>query len=196
MAIFRKSEALSSPGDDTGARPSSKEKTGRTGSMDLTDKTASSARGVSQRPTTGVSTIIGEECIVEGKIISRGNLRIDGSAEGEIHAEDTVVIGPGGKVEGNVEARTVIIGGTIMGNVKVSEKLEIQPEGSISGDMHTPYGRLIIEEGARIEGNLTMTKDISLDKGAKTGKTGPPALPSSPPPSPSAPEAKGEKVTN
>ena len=160
--------------------------------MDLTDKTT--AKGASQRPATGVSTIIGEECTVEVKIVSSGNLRIDGSAEGEIHADDTVVIGPGGKVEGNVEARTVIIGGTIMGNVKVSEKLEIQPQGAISGDMHTPYGRLIIEEGARIEGNLTMTKDISLDKGSKIVKTSAP--PSSPPQgTPVASEAKAEKVT-
>ncbi|MBN1476752.1 polymer-forming cytoskeletal protein [Candidatus Sumerlaeota bacterium] len=164
--------------------------------MDLTDKSTTSARSASQRPTTGVSTIIGEECTVEGKIVSKGNLRIDGSAEGEIHADDTVVIGPGGKVEGNVEARTVIIGGTIMGNVKVSEKLEIQPQGAISGDMHTPYGRLIIEEGARIEGNLTMTKDISLDKEIKAAK---PSIPPSPSPptqgSPAPAEIKGEKVT-
>lgn len=110
----------------------------------------------------GTTTMLGEEATFEGKVSSKGNLQIDGRIVGEVFAEDTVVIGGTGVVEGNIEARTILIGGTIKGNVRASDRLEIQPQGVVHGDIFTPFGRLIIQEGARLEGKCAMSKDMQL----------------------------------
>lgn len=137
--------------------------------MSLTDKLGASAKP-GQGVAGGVGTVVGEETKIEGKLISKGNLRIDGEVEGEIFADDTVVIGPGGRINGNIEARVILVGGSVTGNVRSSEKVEIQPQGNVQGDVYTPYGRLIIEEGARLEGKCAMTKDVRLSKESKEPK--------------------------
>ncbi len=131
--------------------------------MNLSEK-VTGAKHAPHRPSGAVGTILGDETTVTGKISSKGTLRVDGRVEGEIFSEDTVLVGPSGNIQGNVEARTVIIDGTIMGNVRASEKVEIQPQGKIQGDVFTPYGKLTIEEGARLEGKCAMSKDVQLQQ--------------------------------
>ena len=147
--------------------------------MNLSEKVRGAVDKTAPR-ASGVATVLSEEATIEGKISSKGNLRVEGRVEGEVFAEDTVVLGSGGNVEGNIEARTVIIGGTVTGNVRASDKIEIQPQGTVHGDVFTPYGRLVIEEGARLEGKCAMTKDVQLSSAAARPRVvdaAPPKLP-------------------
>lgn len=120
--------------------------------------------GASAAPqrVTNTPTLVSEEALIEGKISSKGSLRVEGRVVGEIYAEDTITLGASGQVEGNLEARTVLIGGSVKGNVRASDKLEIQPQGTVTGDIFTPYGRLIVQEGGRLEGKCSMSKDVQM----------------------------------
>jgi cytoskeletal protein CcmA (bactofilin family) len=116
------------------------------------------------------ATVVGRETTIEGKIYSKVSLRVEGRVEGEVYSDDTVVVGSGGEVDGNIEAQTIMVGGKVEGNVRASDKLEILPQGHVTGDVFTPFGRLVIEEGARLEGKCAMTKEVTLDKGGNKAK--------------------------
>ncbi|HBF33189.1 TPA: cell shape determination protein CcmA, partial [Candidatus Sumerlaeota bacterium] len=48
------------------------------------------------------------------------------------------------------------ISGKVVGNLRISERLEVLATGEVFGDLETQPGALIIEKGAKIEGRLSM----------------------------------------
>ena len=96
---------------------------------------------------------IGKALRIEGRIVSAENLTIDGRVEGTIEVGDhTLNIGPGATVKADLIAKTVTISGEVTGNVTASERVLLQPTGSVDGDITTP--RLVMAEGAVIKGRV------------------------------------------
>jgi len=102
-----------------------------------------------------VDTILGKGTKMEGKLVSEGAVRIDGSFEGEVSIEGDLVVGEAGQVKAAVSARNVLVVGTINGDVITSGQLEIAPAGKIKGDVQT--GRLIVEAGGLLQGHCKMS---------------------------------------
>lgn len=109
-----------------------------------------------------IETIIGRNTQFKGTISGAGNIRIDGSMEGEIDGEGNVIVGEMGEVVANVKARNILISGTIRGNVQAVEKLEILNSGKLYGDVTASI--LSVSEGAMFKGNSNM--ESSGDSGA------------------------------
>ena len=109
-----------------------------------------------QNGTSSMETVIGGETLVQGTISSKGSLRIDGKVEGGITEADSLVIGESGDIQGDINAKSIVIGGKVIGNITAST-IEILTAASIHGDIKT--GALAISEGANFEGNCTMTKE-------------------------------------
>ncbi|MBN1867572.1 polymer-forming cytoskeletal protein [Candidatus Sumerlaeota bacterium] len=111
----------------------------------------------SQRPgAVAGETVISGDTVIEGKIMAQSELRIDGTFKGEIVSANRVIVGTAGKLEGTVEAKAMILSGRVVGNLKVSERLELQSTGELFGDLETQPGALLIEKGARLEGRCSM----------------------------------------
>jgi len=73
-----------------------------------------------------------------------------------------VTVGTTGKVEAQIEAETAIVAGSMIGNVATTEKIELQANCKMEGDLRTKS--LVIEEGAVFCGACNMTSDSpSLD---------------------------------
>jgi cytoskeletal protein CcmA (bactofilin family) len=104
--------------------------------------------------TTNELNIIGAGTIIEGKLRSRGNIRIDGKVTGELFASETVSIGASGEVEGAVSAKNISVGGKIKGSINAQEKLVFESKAVIHGDIRA--AKLVIDEGAIFDGNCTM----------------------------------------
>ncbi len=75
-----------------------------------------------------ISTIIGEGYTLTGEINGSSVIRIEGKIIGNINVDGGVVLGEKGNVEGNITSRSVIIYGTVHGNV-ISSQLEIKKTG-------------------------------------------------------------------
>ncbi len=105
------------------------------------------------------STHIANGSKVVGHISGSADLVIDGVVEGEIHLESRVVIGPEGRVEGKILARSVEVGGQVQGNVQGGERVEVLASGSLEGDVLSP--RVVIAEGAFFKGKVEMTDKIA-----------------------------------
>jgi len=108
---------------------------------------------VSTRPGD-IHTLLGKGSEFTGKLTFEGQVRIDGKFNGEISTKDTIVIGDGARVEATISAGTVIIHGTVVGNVTAAQIIELKQPGRVKGDLTTPA--LTIERGASYDGTCKM----------------------------------------
>jgi cytoskeletal protein CcmA (bactofilin family) len=96
---------------------------------------------------------IGGSILVKGDIVSTEDLVIDGQVQGTIELGDhSLTIGPGASVIADLVAKTVMISGTLKGNVISSEKVELKSTANVEGDISAP--KLLMEDGAALSGKV------------------------------------------
>jgi cytoskeletal protein CcmA (bactofilin family) len=98
--------------------------------------------------------LIGNGTLINGDIQSTGDVRIDGTLNGNINLNGRLVIGPHGKIEGNVTCQNADISGEIKGKVQVGEMLTLKASAKVLGDIVT--GKISIEPGAIFTGTCNM----------------------------------------
>lgn len=106
--------------------------------------------------------------VIEGNIQSEGHIRIDGTLTGTLTCKGKIVIGPTGRVEGEIKCQNAEIEGTIKANISVSELLSLKSTAKLSGDIYT--NKLSIEPGASFTGTCSMGAIIKDMQHAKTGE--------------------------
>jgi cytoskeletal protein CcmA (bactofilin family) len=94
---------------------------------------------------------IGQGVTIEGKIVSSQDIRVDGHVRGSIEVgQFELVLGPGSEVKGAVNARSVLVGGSLEGDVVATERIQVQSTGALLGDIVSP--RLTIHDGGVVRG--------------------------------------------
>src|SRR5271156_2732263 len=91
---------------------------------------------------------------IEGTLQVKGTFRIDGNVKGNIISEQTVILGEGAKVEGQIEGNHVVISGRFDGVIFAKGRVEIQAKGVVTGEIHAPC--LVIEPGGIFDGHCHM----------------------------------------
>ena len=104
----------------------------------------------------GLYTIFGEGTVFEGSVTVPHSVRIDGSFKGKIETSEIITIGHSGVVEADIIAKSAIIGGKVIGNVTVDDRVELEANSSLIGDLRAKD--LVINEGAVFHGNCSMDK--------------------------------------
>jgi cytoskeletal protein CcmA (bactofilin family) len=100
---------------------------------------------------------IGKSVVIHGDLQGSEDLTIEGQVDGTIELKDHVLtIGPNGRIKAQVFAKTVIILGTVHGNVTAAEKVDIRDSASVDGDVVAP--RVGIAEGAQFHGSVDMQR--------------------------------------
>ena len=115
--------------------------------------------------------MIGAGTIINGDIVSKGDIRIDGSLKGSVNTEGKVVLGREGMIEGDVICKDADISGTIKAKITVSQLLSLKTTAKLNGDIIT--NKLSIEPGAAFSGSCSMgavIKDLN-DAGKIDKKT-------------------------
>jgi cytoskeletal protein CcmA (bactofilin family) len=111
--------------------------------------------GAAQTGETGAtSAFLGKGSRVTGKLAFEGTVRIEGHVEGEITAQDTLIIGESAVVNAQINGTSVVVHGRVTGDVTARKRLEIRAPGKLFGNIHTPS--LVIHEGVIFEGQCTM----------------------------------------
>jgi cytoskeletal protein CcmA (bactofilin family) len=102
-----------------------------------------------------LNSTIGEGSSFEGKFYISGSLRIDGKFEGEIKTDDELVVGESGKVKTNIEARSVVVAGTVVGNIIAREDVKLLETAKVLGDIVAPA--ISIQRGVIMQGSIKIT---------------------------------------
>lgn len=115
--------------------------------------------------------IIGEDAVLKGEVKSGQRVEIWGYVEGGVTASD-VIVHEGGKLFGSVNSDTAEIHGTIQGDVRVQQLIQIRSTGHATGKIK--YGRLAMEEGGELSAhvrNIPPTLGGDLDLTVSKGRS-------------------------
>ncbi len=117
-----------------------------------------------------IATVFGNDTEFYGDLSFTKSLQINGKFEGEISSGGYLVVGEGADVTANIKAETVILQGTVRGNIEALKKLEIHSTGALYGNIRT--AKLKIADGVVFEGKCEMIKPYEKKSDAqKTEKS-------------------------
>ncbi len=132
---------------------------------------------------TSAPSSLGPGLKIRGELSGSSDLYIDGEAQGKITLADSrVTVGPNGRVQVDIDAREIIIEGTVQGNLKARESIRLASSSKVEGSILTP--RIRVEDGARLRGKVEMTRPTE-SKGS-TAATAAPATATAKPAPPAA----------
>src|ERR1700735_3612263 len=124
---------------------------------------AYSAPQISVQPN--VMTTIASGLKINGEISGSSDLYIDGETQGKIRLADSrVTVGPNGRVQADIEAREIIIEGSVQGNLKAGELLHLGASSKVQGSVLTP--QIAIEDGPRLRGKVEMVRTGAASQSA------------------------------
>lgn len=103
--------------------------------------------------TAKIDTLLGSSCTVNGDIITKTSLKIDGSVNGNVSADGVVVVAERGNIKGDVKCKELVVFGAIEGMIN-TENLHLQPSAKINGEINTQS--LQVEAGAVYQGAVNM----------------------------------------
>ena len=103
---------------------------------------------------TGSNDCFGPSSKVSGKLTLAGPALIEGRVDGEIDATDSLVIGRKAVLTAKIKGMSIIVAGTVSGEISASERIELYASAKVLGNLTAP--KLVVHEGAVFEGDCAM----------------------------------------
>jgi cytoskeletal protein CcmA (bactofilin family) len=117
-------------------------------------------------PDNGTSKhLLGSDIDIKGTLKFETELNFDGKLEGEIISDGgSLTVGENAHVQGELKAKSIVVYGTITGNITVTERCELKSSAELNGDLKA--ARMTIEEGAIFIGRSEVTPKSKADRGS------------------------------
>ena len=100
---------------------------------------------------------LGPRDVLQGRLEIQGDLKIAGNVEGDLKASGDVTIDSGATIQAAIEGANVSVRGQVTGNVTARKRLTLGGSGHLQGDVRV--ARLTVEDGATLNGNVTMQSE-------------------------------------
>jgi cytoskeletal protein CcmA (bactofilin family) len=126
--------------------------------MAQAEKSTAHSAGTAQNGGTNVVTL-GPRDSLHGRLDIHGDLKIHGTVEGELKASGDVLVDSTANVQASIEGANVSVRGQVNGNVTARKRLTLGGSGKLNGEVKV--ARLTVEDGATLNGNVTMTPEKS-----------------------------------
>jgi len=119
---------------------------------------------------------IGKSISIKGDLTGNEDMVIEGQVEGKVDLPNNqLTVGANGKVKAEIHAKSIVVVGLVDGNVFGLERIEIQATGRVEGDVTAP--KLVVAEGAQLNGAIQMSQKGNRTASASPEKTGAPTSP-------------------
>jgi cytoskeletal protein CcmA (bactofilin family) len=126
-------------------------------------------RPLSSNPDRATARL-GASLHVKGEISGNEDLLIDGSVEGLVQLDERkLTVGATAKLTADIIAREVVVYGTVKGNLRAKDRIEIKKDGSVNGDLTT--ARISIEDGAYFKGSIEIDKSAEKESSSAFART-------------------------
>lgn len=99
-------------------------------------------------------TFLDQGSVLNGDLRFAENVRLEGRVEGQICAGKTVIVGEHAEIDASVEAETLEVYGTIVGDIRVSRRTILHKTARVEGEIQT--AGIVVEEGARFKGCIVI----------------------------------------
>ena len=126
-----------------------------------------------------VTSVLGPGINWRGSLRGAGGVRIEGTFEGDMQIRGMIVVSETGRVTCmNMRANTVVVEGTVRGNI-TAEKLEIRSTGRVWGDVSVVS--FATEDGAFLRGQVRMEEKVIIEQQTDMPQGQPQPQPQQPP---------------
>jgi cytoskeletal protein CcmA (bactofilin family) len=105
---------------------------------------------------------VGAGLSFRGELSGEGDFHIAGRFEGDINVTGRVLVGEGADVDANINARAIVVGGTVRGNLSAATRVEILPTGVLTGTLKT--GSFSAADGAAVKGEIWIERPGAGDQ--------------------------------
>ena len=113
-----------------------------------------------QPAVPAISPVPGASLRLKGDIHGSEDLVLHGRVEGKVSLPGhTLTVGTGAEVLADIVARTLIVNGSVTGNVAATERFEIRTGGRMNGTLTCP--NVIMSEGSEFTGGIDMRRNIA-----------------------------------
>jgi cytoskeletal protein CcmA (bactofilin family) len=147
MALFGEKETIPAPvTTPPGARPAP---VADAATRAAAEAAADQARRSRAEPK---ESVIAAELAIEGKIQGAGSVRIAGRFKGDVHVDGNVTVEAGSHLEGGVQAKSVVVGGELTGNIDKAKHVDVLGTGVVVGDVKAET--ITVAAGARMRGHV------------------------------------------
>ena len=109
-----------------------------------------------------LDTLIGANTTLEGSVKTEESLTAEGLIRGDVEAKGEIVVGGSGKIEADIFADSVTMGGHIVGEITARRRLEITETGRVTGEAKA--ASITVKEGGKVDGSFRMIGEtVKLD---------------------------------
>lgn len=130
----------------------------------VSDSAPASSRAISESESMArdikegrLSGFVGNGTVLTGETEFQAMLRVDGHLTGKVSSDTgTLIIGSTGIVDANIAVAAALVNGTVNGDIYATDRIQLGRTAIVTGNIQTP--RLIIEDGALLEGSCSMMK--------------------------------------
>jgi len=88
---------------------------------------------------------------IKGSVKFEKELTLDCEVEGRIDSQGRLTVGKQARIKGDIKTRSVIVDGTVDGNITAGERCELRAGCTVNGDIEAP--RLVVDEAASFVGS-------------------------------------------
>jgi cytoskeletal protein CcmA (bactofilin family) len=104
-----------------------------------------------------INTVVGNGSAISGNLRVNGFVRVDGDIDGNLETDGNVIIGENARIRGNVKAKSIIIGGIILGNIHAPDGVKLLSQAIVVGDIISH--KVTVEDMALVHGHCISIKD-------------------------------------
>ena len=115
------------------------------------------------------ASILSTDLTITGNIRTAGDIQVEGTIEGDVHAH-LLTVGEGAVVRGEIVADDVVVNGHVIGRVR-GLKVRLTSTAKVEGDII--HKTIAIESGAHFEGSVQRQEDPLKTDGAQKAIPGP-----------------------
>jgi len=115
--------------------------------------------------TSEANTIVGESIVINGNVSGDEDLTVRGRLEGTLTLTKALVVEPSGVVKAEVQVKSCVVSGAVVGNVTAADSVEITKDGRMVGDITAR--RVIIADGASFRGRIEMG-EVDVEEGGRS----------------------------
>jgi cytoskeletal protein CcmA (bactofilin family) len=99
---------------------------------------------------------VGEKLSIKGEIVGEGDLELAGRFEGIVSVNGRVFVGERAEVDADISASNIIVGGKVRGNLNATGRVEILPQGVLTGNLKS--GSFAAADGALVKGEIVVDR--------------------------------------